>query len=175
MGGCDVAWGCWLVAVWLWVNGAALARAPERPFFAGRPALQFIEQRLPPDATVIVPPDPAGGRHVASDTELRDAFSRALEYFLVPPATFASESVDLIGEVCRERPAQAVHWIAIAAAAILRHAPPGAEDDLERAVAGAAAANPQAAGVIVSQVIHALAAAAESRIRPLEMATAGRF
>ncbi len=174
MGGRSPARGWPLVLAWFFVNGAALAQAPERPFFSRHPVLQFIEQRLPPAATIMVPPDPAQGRHVATDAELRAAFSRVLDDFLAPPSTFASKAGDLIGEVCRERPGQTVQWIAVATDGILKHSPGTAEKDLGDAVARAVSANPQAAGAVVGQVIRSLAAAVQAGAHPLEITAAGR-
>ena len=61
----------------------ALAEVPaERVFFSQRPVFEFIEQRLPPGSTLVIPPDSARGRQVVTDAALRVAFAGVLDEFL---------------------------------------------------------------------------------------------
>ena len=155
--------------------GQGAVSATSREFFAAHPALQFVEQRLPREATLVIPPDPAQPRHVATDAELRAAFARVLDAFLAPPSTFASKTGELIDEVCRYRPAQIGQWIETAVDSILEHDLETAEQDLENAVAGAVAADPGEAGPTLARALRSLAAAVEETDHPLAISTAGKY
>ncbi len=177
---CPGASAAWLAgAALLLLNVAAFAQAPdlasERAFFAANPTLQFIEQRLPAPATVVIPPDAAHGRHVATDAELRATFVRLLDEFLSPPATFAAKTRELIAEVCRYRPAQLEEWVTAAADVLLQHLSETTGQELENAVASAVAVNPRAAGAIVARALRSISIAVESSSRPLALADASRY
>jgi hypothetical protein len=156
-----------LVAAGQCLLAASRAQTPEAAsgpgFFAAHPVLQFIEQRLPAATTLVVPPAP--DRQVATDLELRAAFVAVLDDFLAPPATFAGKAGDLIEAVCRYRPAHGPPWVAVATAAILRHAPEGENAELNRAVAAAIAANPAEAGAVAAAALQRIAAFADEKAR----------
>jgi hypothetical protein len=159
MGGLRLALHAALVAAAGCGLPVASAAAPDQDdaFFHASPGLQFIEQRLPPAATVVIPPDPALGKHVATDAELGAALAHALEDFLAPPSTFASTARELISEVCRYRPAQAPQCIAIATDALLKYPLATTDRDLDTAMAAAIAADPRSAGLVVRHAIRRLA------------------
>jgi hypothetical protein len=145
----------------------------ERVFFEKHPVLRFVGQRLPAAVTLAIPPDPAEGRQIVTDEALRTVFASVLEEFLAPPSTFAGKAGELIGEVCRYRPAQSAEWIGVAVDAILRHSLPTAEKELTDAVAVAIAARPQAAGAVLRRTLRRL----DARVAAggLTMETAGRY
>ena len=158
----------------------ALAEVPaERVFFSQRPVFEFIEQRLPPGTTLVIPPDSARGRQVVTDAALRVAFAGVLDEFLAPPSTLAGKAGDLIGEVCRYRPEQTASWIAVATEAILRHSLSSAEQDLNAAVAIAIVAKPAAAGPVVREVLRGIDARVDGGLRPapgrLDIESASRY
>ncbi|MGB8166235.1 MAG: hypothetical protein WCF18_02010, partial [Chthoniobacteraceae bacterium] len=153
--------------------GVAAARAAESSFLHDHPTLQFIEQRLPAGATVAIPPSLDPPQRVVTDLELRAALAGVLDDFLAPPSTFAGKTDDLIGEVCRCRPAQTAQWLALATDSLLEHALPGAEKVLGDAVALAILTNPREAGAVVRAVVGRLAANAQSA--PVDRETASRL
>lgn len=158
-------WLCgWLFALAAFCGSGAMAPAfaEEGEFFRNHPTLRFIEQRLPPGTTIVIPPSLEPVRRVATDAELRTAFAGVLDEFLAPPATFAGKAGDLIGAVCRYRPAQAVLWLAAAADSLLGHLLPSTERDLNAAVAAAITASPREAGPAVRAVIGRIAAHAQA-------------
>ncbi len=137
---------------------AASVVAAEPAFFQEHPVLQFIEQRLPAGATVAIPPGIEPARRVATDVELRAAFAGVLDEFLAPPSTSAGKAGDLIGEVCRYRPAQTAQWLAVATDSLLEYSLPSAEKEISEAVAAAILASPRDAGSVMRAVIGRLAA-----------------
>lgn len=144
------------------VLAAAPAGAEEGTFFKDSPTLPFLERRLPAGATLAIPPSLDPPLHVVTDLELRTALAGVIDDFLAPPGTFASKAADLIGEICRYRPAKTAEWIAVATDSTVEYSLSTAEKDLAAAVAVAIAANPGDGGLVVRTVIDRLVAQIEA-------------
>ncbi|MEA3209377.1 MAG: hypothetical protein QOE70_2434 [Chthoniobacter sp.] len=133
------------------------------------PTLHFIEQKLPPTATLGVPPEE--GKHTANDLELQAALDAALDEMLAPPAAFAGKLGELMGAVCRYRPARTAHWMATATENVLEHSGTSRDQQLQVVTVAAVSANPAAAAGVVRSALRRIAslnpaAGSEENINP---------
>jgi len=157
------------------LSAAARLPADEVAFFAARPTLRLLEQRLPAGSTLAVPEPADPAAHLASDAVVDETLRALLADFLAPPATFANQASPLVAELCATRPQQAALWVGTASSVYLSGGLERAEENLVRAVSAGVTAAPSSAPHVVRAALASISLAAESRGRgqpPLAQATA---
>lgn len=149
--------------------------ANEAEFFARRPNLQLLEQRLPSGSTLVVPVASEGPAHLASDPVVEETLRALLADFLAPPATFAAKCSGVVEELCQVRPGHAAEWVGAACDIYLAYGLDGADEQVVRAVTSGATADPGSTPKIVRAALASINFATEARSHwgpPLPLAAA---